>query len=662
MQRIGAWRVAVILFTFALAVMCILPSFSSYYGTMFGYLDSPLQKKDGVSKPLPVDEGIEFTLEASPGKTLRNQYRDFANTVRTRAAAIGLEDAAVNGAKAPIEDAARVQNKALFTYTDPQNRTPEQIIEQMQLFGKLPASLRWLFPTTRLNLGLDLKGGVYLVLELDLKAAQQETLDNLQINVRSDLRDRYYVNCKEVRRDEDALIVVIQPNKSWGADADSKKQDVEQYLNETESVRSEPLNDGMPNADGLVEYRLSIDEEQFREREDQALAQMLEVLRNRVDAFGVSEPEIRRQPNRPRIIVQLPGASDSSTAVNVVRTMGILQFRMVKERDDRPWTGVASPPEPSEIPDDAELLYDEEGAWYVVDKRTEVEGSQLVRAGTSINQLAEIVVTLKFNSGGRRAFADTTINHTNERLGIILDGSVVSAPNINEPIRGGEATISGNFSQEEASDLARILRAGAFPVGVVIAEERTVGPSLGKEAILKGARAGALGMALVLVFVILFYNLCGFFSWIALALNGLLILAALALLNATLTLPGLAGLVLTIGMAVDANVLINERIKEEIKAGKTIMSAINAGYSRVFWTIFDANVTTFLTALVLYMFGSGAVKGFGVTLMIGIVCTMFTALFVTRAFYRIYETRQRTSLPIFPLFIARNPAEREAVG
>ena len=223
MQRIGAWRVAVILFTFALAVMCILPSFSSYYGTMFGYLDAPLQKKDGVGAPAIGDEGIEFTLGASPGKTLRNQYRDFANTVRTRAAAVGLQDAAVNGAKAPIEDAARVQNKALFTYTDPQNRTPEQILEQMQLFGKLPASLRWLFPTTRLNLGLDLKGGVYLVLELDMKAAQQDTLDNLQTNVRNNLREQYFVNCREVRREEDALIVVIQPSAKWGAEGDTKK-------------------------------------------------------------------------------------------------------------------------------------------------------------------------------------------------------------------------------------------------------------------------------------------------------------------------------------------------------------------------------------------------------------------------------------------------------
>ena len=667
LARIGAWRAVLIALAFLFAVLCILPSFPSYYGPMFGYLSRSLQAGDGVAAPTYTEEGFEFMLGADQTKTLRSQYRDFANTARARARAVGLTNVTVNGAAAAVEDAARVQNKAVLAYEDPQNRTPEQILQEMQLFGKIPSSLRWLFPDAQMNLGLDLKGGVYLVLELDMEEAQEQTLEQLQITVKNDLRDRFLVNCKEVQRDGNVLTVLIQPRQSWGSENDAKKPDVENYLNEIEAVRAEPVNDGMPGGDGIVSYRLEIDPNQFEEREEQALAQVLEVLRSRVDAFGVSEPEIRRQPNRPRIIVQLPGASDSSTAVNVVKTMGILQFRMVKERNDRPWLGSQSPPEADEIPDDSEALYDADGLWYVVEKQVQVAGGDLTRAGTSINHLAEIVVTLKFNSAGRRAFAETTTSRTNESIAIVLDGAVVSAPNINEPIRGGEATISGGFTQAEASDLARILRAGAFPVGVKIAEERTVGPSLGRDAIVKGARAAALGMAIVLLFVIFFYNLCGFFSWIALALNGLLILAALATLNATLTLPGLAGLVLTIGMAVDANVLINERIKEELKAGNTVMNSINAGYSRVFWTIVDANVTTFLTALVLYMFGSGAVKGFGVTLMIGIVCTMFTALFVTRAFYRLYETRQRTSLPIHPLVLSRNSsrnnaAEREAVG
>ena len=276
-------------------------------------------------------------------------------------------------------------------------------------------------------------------------------------------------------------------------------------------------------------------------------------------------------------------------------------------------------------------------------------GSDLVRANTQ-TYFADIVVAVKFNANGRRAFGRATNEHVGESMAIVLDNTVVSFPRIDEPILGGEAIIRGGFTQEEAADLARILRAGAFPVGVVIAEERTVGPSLGHEAISKGAKAAAFGLLLVLLFMIFYYGLCGIFAAIALLLNGLMILGALALLGATLTLPGLAGLVLTIGMAVDANVLINERIKEELRTGKTVASAINAGYSRVFWTIFDANLTTILTALVLIQFGTGPIRGFGVTLTIGILTSMFTALFVTRELYRLYEGRREKALPIYPLF------------
>jgi len=442
--------------------------------------------------------------------------------------------------------------------------------------------------------------------------------------------------------------VRIKPNTDWGQPGDTRKTDAESYLEGRENFTVESINGGDPNSDGLVEYLLVPDPSRLERQQDQALTQVLEVLRNRIDAFGVAEPDIRREPNRPRIIVQLPGALDSSTAASVVKTMGRLEFRMVKQQNNQPWLGTGEPPTLEEIPPDAEILYDRESRWLVVERQPIVTGSDLVRAGTQM-YFAEIQVEVKFNRNGRSAFGQATNDHTGEYMAIALDNKVVSFPRIKEPILTGECVITGGFDQAEADDLARILRAGAFPVGVKIAEERTVGPSLGREAIDHGASAAVLGLILVVAFMLYYYGVCGLFSALALFLNGLMILAVLALFGATLTLPGLAGLVLTVGMSVDANVLINERIKEELRTGKTVGAAIAAGYARVFWTIFDANLTTILTALVLIQFGTGPIRGFGVTLTIGILTSMFTALFVNRELYRLFEGRRQKSLPIYPL-------------
>lgn len=655
MERVRWWRIGVIFAVLLLSAVNIAPTLPAFYETMFGYLERNLQGPDGLASPVILDDALEFKFGAvadGSSDALKQAYRSAVTTLRIRGKAIGLEDVKLNDAAAPIEDATRVDDTITMSYTDPRSRAAQAVIDDLHLYGKLPTSLGWLFPQQRIQLGLDLKGGVYLVLELDLQEAEDQLLAELQTNIRTDLRERYSVNCREVRLDGDTLTAVIKPNSDWGASGDTRKSDTEEYLAGLENVKLDPANDGNAGADGLAEYRLTLDPTQLADQEDQALTQVLEVLRNRIDAFGVSEPDIRRDPNRPRIIVQLPGAEDSSTAVNVVRTMGRLEFRMVQMKDGRHWYGSADPPGLDEMPSDAELLFNDDGYWYVIDRQPVVTGGDINRAGTSTD-LADILVTLRFNANGRRAFGQATADHTNELMAIVLDDRVVSAPNIEQPILTGSAVIRGSFTQEEASDLARVLRAGAFPVGVKIAEERTVGPTLGRDAIFRGARAAGIGLAVVLVFLLIYYSACGFFSAFALLVNGVIILAALSLLGATLTLPGLAGLVLTIGMAVDANVLINERIKEELRAGKTVASAITTGYGRVFWTIFDANLTTFLTALVLYMFGSGAIKGFGVTLMIGIVASMFTALFVARTFYRVFEDRGRTRLPIYPLFGGR---------
>ncbi|GIX06753.1 MAG: hypothetical protein KatS3mg115_1156 [Candidatus Poribacteria bacterium] len=651
MQRVRWWRVALIVFLVLVAIAYLLPSLPGFYEPMFGYLPRELQDTRRVEKPIVLEDGLEFELSGiRTAAELNRAFRQLATVLRQRAEAIGLKGVTINGSPSPLEDARHVQSKLTMKWENLEEYPPAQALEAMHLYGKLPLWARGsIFPESRIQLGLDLKGGVYLVLELDMEEAQRQLAEELQRNIRSDLRERYRVNCREVRSEGDSLIVVIKPNPEWGQPGDTRKADTEAYFDGLETVQWEPINNGQPNAEGLVLYRLRLDPSRLEEQQEQAVAQVLEVLRNRVDAFGVAEPDIRREPNRPRIIVQLPGARDSSAAANVVKTMGRLEFRLVKQRGGSPWVGTGEPPTPDQIPSDAEVLFDREGRWLVVERTPVVTGTDLVRATTQ-RYFADIVVAIKFNANGRRAFGKATAEHVGESLAIVLDNVVVSYPRIDEPILGGEAIIRGNFTEQEAHDLARILRAGAFPVGVKIAEERTVGPSLGREAIRHGAQAAALGMVLVLLFMIFYYRMGGVFATVALLLNGLFILAALAMFGATLTLPGIAGLVLTIGMAVDANVLINERIKEELRSGKSVTSAINAGYGRVFWTIFDANLTTILTALVLIQFGTGPVRGFGVTLSVGIITSMFTALFVTREFFRLYEGRRDKTLPIYPLF------------
>jgi preprotein translocase subunit SecD len=651
MGRVRRWRVGVILLVLLLATIFILPSIPSFYATWYGHLDRELQGV--VRTPIKVEGGLEFDLSGYTGKAgdaLSKAYRRLAAGLRERARAVGLQDVAINGATSPLEDARNIQSRLLFSYKDVKGRSPDTVLAALQLYGKLPLGLRgWLFPDKRVELGLDLKGGVYLALGLDMEEAERQLLAEAQQNIKRDLRERYRVNCRDVRLEGNGLVAVIKVNpQEWGKPGDTRKTDTEAYLRGLEHFDVAPRNDGRPNAEELVEYRLTPSGGRQSVRTEQALTQVLEVLRNRVDAFGVAEPDIRREPGKPRIIVQLPGASDSSTAANVVRTMGRLDFRLVQQHEGQHWLGEGTPPPREELPPDTEVLFDREGHWLVVERAPVVTGGDIIRA-MATQQNFEIVVALRFNAAGRRAFGEATDKHVGELLAIVLDNTVQSYPVIREPILGGEATISGKYTQDEADELARVLQAGAFPVGVKIEYERTVGPSLGREAIQKSVRATALGIVAIFLFMGFYYSLFGVFAVVALLLNGVLTLAALAALGATLTLPGVAGLALSLGMAVDANVLINERIKEELRSGKTVASAIVAGYSRVFWTIFDSNLTTMLAALVLIQFGTGTIRGFGVTLTIGIVASMFTALFVTREMARPLGERKK-ALPIYPLF------------
>ncbi|MFH1407122.1 MAG: protein translocase subunit SecD [Candidatus Omnitrophota bacterium] len=353
----------------------------------------------------------------------------------------------------------------------------------------------------------------------------------------------------------------------------------------------------------------------------------VEIIRNRIDEFGVREPSIHRQ-GQDRVVVQLPGITDRDRAIELIGRTAQLEFKLVSDDPQKLKDAIAG-----NIPEGYELKYvKDESEQLLVEKQASLSGDSLTTALIKFDEshFGEPIVALTFNAKGAKKFAQITGDNIGKRLAIVLDGVVYSAPQIRERIPGGQAVITGRFTQEEAGDLAIVLRAGALPAPISIEEERTVGPTLGRDSIKDGFRAAVIGTLIVFVFMAIYYMLSGIVADFARALNLLLLMAAMAILGASLTLPGIAGIALTLGMAVDANVLINERIREEIKFGKHIRSAIVAGYKRAFLTIFDANLTTFITAIILFWFGTGPVRGFATTLSIGLIISMFTAVFVTR--------------------------------
>jgi preprotein translocase subunit SecD len=364
--------------------------------------------------------------------------------------------------------------------------------------------------------------------------------------------------------------------------------------------------------------------------------QALETIRNRVDMFGVAEPDIRPQGD-DRIVIQLPGLSNPQEAVNLIGKTAVLEFKLV---DDGPVTAeeaLRSGPPPGTV-----VLYEKRvdpvtgetiRIPYLLRKQTLLTGNSLVDARVRQDDLGDVMVSITFDSRGARDFEEITGQYVNRLLAIVLDDQIYSAPRINSRIAGGEAVIEGNFTPEEAQVLAVALRAGALPAPVRVLEERSVGPSLGQDSIRQGLTAGIVGLAAILIFLVVYYSWSGLIADTALILNFPIILGALAGFGATLTLPGIFGLVLTMAMAVDANVLIFERIREEIRYGKGPQAAVSGGFDRAFWTIFDSNLTTVIAALVLYQFGSGPIRGFAVTLIVGILSSMFTAIFASRLIF-----------------------------
>jgi preprotein translocase subunit SecD len=480
--------------------------------------------------------------------------------------------------------------------------------------GKAPGFL----PDKVINQGLDLRGGIYLVMEVDLDAA----LRNNARRTADDLRRRLA---------EDKIPGVMVDNEGT---LETRVTMVDPGSRER---LTELLASQFPNltilSSGEDAMTLGLTDDEKAAIRVLTARQALETIRNRVDSFGLAEPDIRPQ-GEDRIIIQLPGFDDPEKAVELVGKTAVLEFKLVEEGPVTAEEALRDGPPPgTEVLMEKSvnrLTGEEIETPILLMKRTLMTGETLTDARTFRGDFGDPRVSIRFDSRGAREFADITGRYTQRRLAIVLDGVVYSAPTIRARIPNGEAYIEGSFTLDEANMLSVILRAGALPAPVELLEQRSVGPSLGRDSIRQGLSAGALGLVLILGFLAFYYRWSGVVADLALLMNFPIILGVLAALGATLTLPGIFGLVLTFAMAVDANVLIFERIREELRQGHGPVTSVNGGFDRAFWTIFDANLTTVLAAMVLYQFGSGPIRGFAVTLIIGILSSMFTAIFASR--------------------------------
>ncbi len=486
----------------------------------------------------------------------------------------------------------------------------------------LPSVKPTWWPHKKINLGLDLQGGMHLVLEVDTEKALESTIERIRLEIRNLLK-KERIRFLNIERVNGAKISVRLQGKD-------NIDGFERILNkEFKDLRLVSRS----TDDGVLSIVMDLPEEETDHIKKLATRQALETIRNRIDQFGVSEPDIRLQGEK-RILIQLPGIKDTQRAKDLIGKTALLEFKLVDETHDVNAARDGNIPLGSEILTQTTKSPDtnrEIKSYFLIKKQTLLTGANLTDARVQIDsQFNEPYVSITFDKKGGRIFAEITEENVKKRLAIVLDNHVYSAPVIQEKIAGGEARITGNFTMEEAKDLAIALRAGALPAPVKILEERTVGPSLGADSINKGLVSVCVGGILVVLFMIIYYKGSGLIADLALILNIILIAGGLAGFQATLTLPGIAGIILTIGIAVDANVLIFERIREELGIGKTPRAAVDAGYKKATLTILDANVTTLIAALVLFQFGTGPVKGFAVTLSLGVIASLFTSLIMTR--------------------------------
>jgi preprotein translocase subunit SecD len=468
-------------------------------------------------------------------------------------------------------------------------------------------------------LGLDLQGGSSLLLEVDTAAVRKEQLQGLADDVLRILRQARVPFTGRTIRGNSVEVHITRDSDVDNAVA--KLRDLSRPLSGILGSSGQRSVD-IKESGGLI--TLTPSDPAIVERVRQAVDQSIQIIERRVNELGLVEPTIQRE-GASRILVQVPGLQDPSRLKEILGKTAKLDFRMVDLSE------TAEQALATHVPQDSEVLDGEGGQKYLIEKRVLVSGADLVDAQPGFDQRnGEPVVNFRFNSTGARKFAEATQANVGKPFAIVLDNKVISAPVIREPILGGSGQISGNFTVQQANDLAILLRAGALPAPLTVAEERTVGPGLGQDSINAGEHAAYVGAALVVFFMLVTYGLFGLFANIAVAVNVAMIFGVLSMLGATLTLPGIAGIVLTVGIAVDSNVLIYERVREEARAGRTAINAIDAGFSRALATILDSNITTFIAAAVLFYIGTGPVRGFAVTLGIGILTSLFTAFTLTR--------------------------------
>ncbi len=487
----------------------------------------------------------------------------------------------------------------------------------------------WDAKIPKITLGLDLQGGMHLVLEVDKDKAVESYTQRLTNSIEGVLRTKN-IPYRYIKREGISGMTI-------GFFDENTRRKIEEVVKDEVQVFNERGTKGK-------DLSYSLDSAEVKRIKDWAHSQALETIRNRIDKFGVAEPLIHKQ-GESEIVIQLPGLKDTKRAIDLIGKTAVLQFRLV----DESMTPLKAASEG--VPPGSEILYQLKKSPdggppikvpFLIKKEVLLSGSSLSDARVAFDQqFNEPYVSITFDSAGSKIFERLTRENVDRRMAIVLDGNVHSAPVIRETISGGRAQISGSFTRDEAVDLAIVLRAGALPAPVKIIQNVTVGPSLGADSIRAGIRAAILGGALVLIFMVIYYKASGLVADFAIALNMIMLLGAMAWIHATLTLPGIAGMILTIGMGVDSNVLIFERIKEELKGGHTPRSAINSGYDRAWWTVVDSHVTTLITAFVLFQFGSGPIKGFAVTLSLGILTNLFTSLVGTKVAFDIQSEKLR---------------------
>jgi preprotein translocase subunit SecD len=507
--------------------------------------------------------------------------------------------------------------------------------------------LKSVLPNKGITLGLDLQGGIHLVLEVEEERAVEIAVDR-SVNAIQDLLVDKKLPVESVKRTASNQVTLTFQNGELKSQIQKIMEDFPSFV----EVDSQGTS-------ATIIYEIK--DAEIKRIKDSAINQALETIRNRIDQFGVAEPLIQRQGLK-QIVVQLPGIREPKRAKDLIKETALLEFKLLDEASKLAMDLPQRVPKGKEedvlkqfegkLPEGDQILFEkvvekdsgrESRIPYLVKKRVMLTGDVLSDARVSIGQFNEPYVSVTFDAKGAREFDRITGDNVKKRMAIVLDNTIYSAPVINERISGGRAQITGTFTTQEANDLAIVLRAGALPAPLKIIQDLTVGPTLGQDSIQKGVRATLFAGILVVVFMMVYYKMSGVIADFALVLNLICLIGALAALNATLTLPGIAGIILTIGMGVDSNVLIFERIREELRQGKPVRLAVDSGYDKAFLTIVDSHVTTLITGLVLFLFGTGPIKGFAVTLCLGITINLFTALVGTKTVFDWINQRRKMS-------------------